>query len=164
MRIKKNIIGYLLAGMIMMLGITNVYAHSCMQYIINQSHKTWTFRFSPNDGGVYIWGKAAIIDCSAGSNKNGPCVIPPAGDKKAAKVHYTTGGWLGGSITGKVYITDANGETKSYSYSNSTDVCPYIAHTGGDTGSVAMNRPGNGGFTVEDDCWDMSKQCGSAKK
>lgn len=126
----------------------SVYAggQSCTRHIYNNSDKPWVFKAGGDnqDGNVYF-GKNAK-NCV--NTQNGPCTIPP---KTTVAISFTS---TENMIGGTMYITDYLKKQRSYSYGDNLieGICVKIHHDG-DTGSVSMNDPSDGDYSIWQPHW-----------
>lgn len=122
---------------------TSSYSYSCYRHIYNHSTTPWTFHVTNNSGGGNVY------FLSTGCSKNGPCRIPP---KTTVEIQYTEPGGIA-SISGRMHITDHNGKTAYFNYSSDAiGQCPDISHDG-DTGSVSVNDPASGDYSIWAPTW-----------
>jgi hypothetical protein len=142
-RLKNKCLVSLMSFLFVSLMFSNVYASSCDGVVIvNNSNQPWDFQFNPYDGRVHFNGG---VSCPV----NGPCKIPP---HATANIEYTH---TVSRASGTVVIRDNRKNKKSFSYDNRGNVfkiCPEISHNG-NTGSVSVNEPHDGSFTIDRDNW-----------
>ena len=117
----------------------HVYAN-CMRHIYNNSEQPWSFTFTTSSGNVYFH--------DAACNVNGPCLIPPNANVTIEYSHRS------GAVEGRVDVMDSNSKAKSFVYYGTgvSNPCPYLSHRGS-TGSVGVNDPADGDFTITQNTW-----------
>lgn len=119
------------------LSLISVSQASCERHIYNQSNSAWKFRFINKEGEAHI----LDVPCA-----NQVCVIPP---KRSISVIYS----YSNDFKGYTYIIDKNDNYKGFGLTNEFfGKCVSIRHQGS-TGSVSMNEPAGGDFTIEKDTW-----------
>jgi hypothetical protein len=128
-------------------------AHAgCTRHIYNNSNNFWTF----DNREILNHGSARIQVPKCGYPRgtgNLTCTIPP---HTTVEIVYVTTS-MADDITGTMGITDSRGVRQTFDYEGSStfsfqDSCPYIKHDGG-TGTVSVNEPANGDYSIDNDNW-----------
>lgn len=124
---------------------------ACQRAIYNNSANPWEFSFSQNTG-IYIHVNGQNYMCE--EKYHFTCKVSVPAHQQATIFYYSSqlGGVLDGFTFTKVDIKDKNGIVKSYDARGYHYNCPHIEHKGR-TGSVSMNEPHDGDFTVDKEIW-----------
>jgi hypothetical protein len=110
---------------------------SCERHIYNESNSEWTFSF------ITPQGEVRVLDAQCAGHT---CFIPP---KKTMTINYN----FSNNFKGYVYIGDKNQNFNGFGFTKEFfGKCVSIHHEGS-TGSVSMNEPSGGDFTIEKDTW-----------